>query len=72
MIRENLWDSSARAMRPYWSMVVPLEIPAGILQASLFLLEQLQQLLGHLNLLLLGSSRSLLRQHVVPSNDGAR
>ena len=29
MACENLWDSSARAVRPYKSMVIPLEIPAG-------------------------------------------
>ena len=30
MVRENLWDSSARAVRPYRSMNVPLENPIGI------------------------------------------
>ena len=46
------------------------DLSLGRVGASPLLLEQFNELLGHLNLLLLGSRCALLRQHVVPTHDG--
>jgi hypothetical protein len=47
------------------------KISLGWVGASPLLLEQFNELLSHLNLLLLGSRCALLRQHVVPTHNGA-
>ena len=44
MVRENLWDSSARAVRPYQSMVVPPDFRVAL---RLTVGGSFEQLLGN-------------------------